>query len=254
VRIGTYNMLCFEGWDLATSKADLGEMNDPRRIAYFAQVIRELQCDILGLQEGTSVEYMKSIAASLNVNLAPFPSSTRFCGGVFTPYEILEARYFSNCGPAGKSEPFSRFGGAALLNSEQGPLWIVNIHTFPHAEEMRQREAAVLSGCLKNLVATGYEIAVMGDFNSPVTGCVHDAVRQFGLINAKEQCGGLEATFTDKQGVDKYAIDHIYLSAGLAQRLRSAEVIKAPKFRLQGPMQPGMWLNSDHLPVIIELE
>lgn len=254
MRIGTYNMLCFEGWELEASKADLGEKNDPRRIAYFAQVIKDLQCDIFCLQEGTSVEYMKSIASALNVNLAPFPSPTRFCGGVFTPYNILEARYFSNCGPTGKNEPFSRFGGAALLYCETGPLWIVNIHTNPHSEEMRQREADVLARHLQNLVATGYEIAVMGDFNSQVTGCVHNAVRQFGLINAKEHCGGLEATFTDKQGVDKYAIDHIYLSAGLAKRLRSAEVIKGPKFKLQGPMQPGMWLNSDHLPVIIDLE
>lgn len=254
MRIGSYNMLCFEGWPLEASKRDLGEMNDPRRVEYFAGVIRALQCDIFSLQEGTSVEYMKQIAKLLNVNLAAFPSATRFCGGVFTSYGILESRVFSQCGPEGRNAPFSRFGGAALVQHDQELIWIVDIHTNPHTEEMRQLEAGVLARQLEQLVATGHEIAVMGDFNSPVTGCVHDAVRSFGLINAKERCGGLEPTATDKQGVGKSTIDHIYLSAGLASRLRSAKVVSDPGYRLQGPMEEGVWVNSDHLPVIIDLD
>jgi endonuclease/exonuclease/phosphatase family metal-dependent hydrolase len=254
MRIGTYNMLCFEGWEFEASRAALGSMDDPRRVEYFANVIKSLECDIFSLQEGTSVEYLKQIAKVLDLNLAAFPSATRFCGGVFTHYDILESRIFSQCGPKGKGAPLSRFGGATLIEHEEQRLWVVDLHTNPHTEEMRQREAAVLAHHLASLSATGYEIALMGDFNSPVTGCIHDAVRRFGLVNAKEQCGGLEATATDKQGVDMQTIDHIYLSPGLASRLRAARVVTDPGFRLQGPMKPGEWVNSDHLPVLIEVD
>jgi endonuclease/exonuclease/phosphatase family metal-dependent hydrolase len=55
-------------------------------------------------------------------------------------------------------------------------------------------------------------------------------------------------------GSEARTIDHIYLSHGLAGRLRAAEVIRGPGFHSDTPLSEGRWVHSDHLPVAAEIE
>ncbi|MDK1081936.1 MAG: hypothetical protein QGD88_10730, partial [Anaerolineae bacterium] len=52
----------------------------------------------------------------------------------------------------------------------------------------------------------------------------------------------------------RWAIDHIYISGHLADYLTDAEVIRSEGFRHDGPQKPGLWVHSDHLPVVATLD
>lgn len=90
----------------------------------------------------------------------------------------------------------------------------MNIHAHPRSETLRAAEAAIVGKKLDALLADGYELVILGDYNSQV-GSIH--------------------------------------TPGLAAGLRSAQVISDPGFRLQGPIGPGIWVNSDQLPVVAEV-
>ena len=64
--------------------------------------------------------------------------------------------------------------------------------------------------------------------------------------------GGVQPTH-DSTGACAFAVDHIYFSRSLAPALVRAEVIRRPGFRHDGPLPPGAWLHSDHLPVVAEV-
>ena len=74
------------------------------------------------------------------------------------------------------------------------------------------------------------------------------------FANAMETAGGGIQLTMDTVGINGHAIDHIYLSPSIAGRLRSAEVVRQPGFRHDGPKAAGVWVHSDHLPVVAELD
>ena len=47
---------------------------------------------------------------------------------------------------------------------------------------------------------------------------------------------------------------HLYFSSDMAERLITAEVVRLPGFRLEGPQLEDVWVHSDHLPVVAELD
>ena len=69
----------------------------------------------------------------------------------------------------------------------------------------------------------------------------------------QEVGGGLQWTM-DSVGIKKHKIDHIYVSQALISRLIKAQVVRDEGFRHNGPQVEGLWVYSDHLPVIVELE
>ena len=243
VRVCTYNMLNFEGWPQEEARKDLGGPADPRRIDYFTQVIRGLDCDIIGIQEGYSVDVMRTVGHRLGLNVAPFASSTRFPGGTLTRFAILESRMFNHAGVANQNMPFSRFGGASLLEIEGELVWLVNFHAWPHDEEMRAREAQVLGRQLDQLAAVTPHLIVLGDFNSGPGAAIDRALRERGLVNAM---------YLDWITGGKPAIDHIYVSRDLAGRVVAGWVESGPGFVNDGSSGRS-WANSDHRPTIVEL-
>ena len=66
-----------------------------------------------------------------------------------------------------------------------------------------------------------------------------------------ERVGGGAAPTMDTVGVRPLAIDHIYVSPSLAERLGAARVVRDAGFRSDAPGQG--WVHSDHLPVVAEL-
>lgn len=244
LRIGTYNVYLFQGWPEDQAAKVLGSADDPRRLSHFTSVLSSLGCDILAIQEGASVDKMRQLAQRLNVNLAAFPSATVYTGGVFTGYSIVESRTFNQAGPRGVNEPFSRFGGAALLDIEGRLLWVVNIHAHAHSEEMRAQEAVVLGRQLDGLLQVTPHVVVLGDFNSRVGAPIHRSLLDRGLRNALEI----------RSSTGLAPIDHIYVSETLVPYVRLGWVVSDPGFRLPGAAGPGVWVNSDHLPVIVEIE
>ncbi|MCX7706752.1 MAG: hypothetical protein N2204_01920 [Anaerolineae bacterium] len=94
---------------------------------------------------------------------------------------------------------------------------------------------------------------VLGDFNCAPHEQIHTDLLARGFVNALAAANdGIQATY-DATGVKTFPVDHIYLGPSLAKSLIRAWVVRDPGFWHQGPLPPGAWVHSDHLPVIAEL-
>jgi|GEM_PF-1194145 len=253
VRICTYNVLGFQGWPEAAAAGELGARGTARHLDYFAGVLGELGCDVLGVQEGWSFAFLDRLAAAMGAHVAKFATPTSFPGAIFTRFPILEQRDFTVRLPSG-DVPFSRSAGAALLDVRGTPVWVVTIHAHPTREELRRMEANVLAQRVDELLAVSENVIVLGDFNSQPGGVIHQVLVERGFLNAMDLAGGgVEPTMTTLQGAGTITIDHIYVSPALAGSVRSSRVVSDPGFRM-GAGASRTWVNSDHLPVTADLE
>ncbi|MGI6165355.1 MAG: endonuclease/exonuclease/phosphatase family protein, partial [Limnochordia bacterium] len=132
LRFCTYNIMGFQGYPESEAAVALGAPNDQRRIDHFKEVFNQLDCDVVGIQEGGSAEMLERLAAALNMHVAIYPSSTIYLGGLLSRFPILESRQINNAYVTGG--PFSRFAGASLLDLDGQPTWVVNLHAYPHSE------------------------------------------------------------------------------------------------------------------------
>jgi hypothetical protein len=78
-------------------------------------------------------------------------------------------------------------------------------------------------------------------------------LRDLGFVSAMVAAGGGVQPTCDTTGVKVLAQDHIYLSRSPTPTLAGAEMIREPGFWHDGPLPPGAWLHSDHLPVVAAL-
>ena len=220
---------------------DLGTATDPRRLDHFTEVIRSLSCDILGIQEGYSVEYMRTIGHRLGLNVVHFASSTRYPGGILTRFPILESRMFNHAGVVNQNMPFSRFGGASLLPLGDTLVWVVNFHAWPHDEEMRKREAEIPARQLDQLIP------------SPL----HHRTRRLQLRHRRGIRRHPHGTGTRQRHVPRLDRGHQtvhrpYLRQPGNGRLgcrRMGGGVPASSATSEG----RGWANSDHQPTIVEL-
>jgi endonuclease/exonuclease/phosphatase family metal-dependent hydrolase len=239
IRIGTYNILGFQGYPEDEAKKELGNLYELKRIEHFVEVISSLQTDILCLQEGANTFLLVEYARRLGVNVATFPTTTYFPGGIFSRFPILEVRPF-NIPKTSGVPPFSRHGGAALLDVAGVPLWVVSIHAYPHEETVRVQEAAILADMIDELAQVSPYVIVGGDFNERIDGSLHRVLKERGFVNALEITGPMQP------------IDHLYVSPNLAGHIRAGWIVTENGFRLGAP-GTGTWANSDHIPVLMEL-
>ncbi|MGQ9490045.1 MAG: endonuclease/exonuclease/phosphatase family protein, partial [Anaerolineae bacterium] len=149
--------------------------------------------------------------------------------------------------------PFSRMAGMALLQlPDQSRLLVIALHLHPRHERIRQEEAALVREQLEAWLPAADHAVVLGDFNCVPQEQIHADVLARGFVNALAAAGNSQPTY-DTTGAKTFSIDHIYLSRSLAPRLTRAYTLRAPGFWHDGPLPPGAWLHSDHLPVIAEL-
>jgi endonuclease/exonuclease/phosphatase family metal-dependent hydrolase len=174
---------------------------------------------------------------------------------VLSRYPILESRVFSHTDPRQQTPPFSRTSGAALLAiNDTAKLWYVNLHLHPSDVDLRVQEADIIKDRLQALQAITESIIVVGDFNSEVDEPVHQHIKALKFANAMETVGGGIQVTMDTTGKRTHSIDHIYVSASLIPHLKSATVVRNPGFRHDGPQEKGVWVHSDHLPVVAQLD
>jgi endonuclease/exonuclease/phosphatase (EEP) superfamily protein YafD len=95
-------------------------------------------------------------------------------------------------------------------------------------------------------------VVVLGDFNCPPGTPLHEALLRLGFANAMEAAGGGVEPTHDTTGRLNYPVDHIYVSPALIPALVSAQAIRYPGFYHHGPLAPGRWLHSDHVPLVAE--
>ncbi|NLN27829.1 MAG: hypothetical protein GX161_06385 [Firmicutes bacterium] len=253
MRIGTYNILAFTGYPADQASATLGDAASPERIQHYVNVFGQLRCDILALQEGAAPPAMlHAIARELGMYLATIPSPKAWPGHVLSRYPILESRTFGHFDPHRDTPLLSRAAGAVCVEIQPSrTAWIVALHLHPSDVDLRAREASILADRIDELSRSSTDMVVLGDLNCQIGEAMHNALRDRGFVHAMEAAGGIRATF-DSTGRRKIAIDHIYLSPSLATLLRRAEVVDWPGFFVDG-LEPGMWVHSDHMPVIAEL-
>ena len=251
-RVCTYNMLGFQGWPQDRAAKDLGDLETQRRFEHFAGVINELNCDILGIQEGRSLDWLGRLARAAGRNAARFPSPTAFPGAVFSRYPILDQRDFAG-GLHAAGVPFSRTAGSALLDVNGRLLWVVNIHAHPNQPDLREVEAEILGRHVDDLMHVSPHVIVLGDFNSESGGAIHQALRRRGFASTMELAGaGPPHTVTNLRGVGTLAIDFIYVSPSLLGAVEFSRVVSDPGFRMSSFAGEDAWVHSDHLPVVAE--
>ena len=257
MQICTYNVFGLKGFPLQEAAEEIGDPGDGENSAHFIRVFNELACDVLALQEGVAVETMQQIAREMGLYLATFPSPLNWPGHVLARYPIVESRIFSHAIPGEEMPVFCRTAGAALLEVDGSRmLWVVDVHLSPGEMglALRPREADLLQNRLEGLLAVTDHLVVLGDFNSQVDEKVHQLLKGMGFANAMEAVGGgLQAT-VDTSGKKGNPIDHIYFSPALKPHLKTATVVRRPGFRHDGPQEAGVWVHSDHLPVVAQLD
>ena len=255
MRIGTYNVLGLRGFPPEEAAKGIGEPGGEKGIEHFAGVFASLKCDVLALEEGVSVRQMQAVARRMGCYLATIPSPIAWPGHLLSRYPILESRVFSHAVPGDDTPLLSRTGGGALLQVEDDMrLWVVVVHLHPASEEMRNREADIVRKRLGELLGVCDNAVVVGDFNCAVEERLHVHLRSMEFVNAMEEAGGGIEWTMDTVGVGQHAIDHIYLSPSLKRALKGARVVRDPGFRHDGPQAAGVWVHSDHLPVVADLE
>ena len=252
MRIVTYNVYGLQGYPAQEASRDMGELGSEDRIDHFVKVFAELDADIIGIEEGVTAPMMKKIAQRLDCHLATFASPTAFPGHVLSRYPILQSRTFSHFDPTVELVPFSRTAGAALLDVDGEQVWVVVIHLHPGDVAMREREADLLKEHVEELMPVAEQVVVMGDFNCDVEERVHEHLKGLDFVNAMAEVGGGVQLTMDTVGINEWRIDHIYASAALAARLQHAMVVRGAGFRDDGPQVEGLWVHSDHLPVVAE--
>ena len=255
MEIGTYNVLGLTGYPREEAVNAIGKPGEDSNSAHFARVFTQLNCDILALQEGVTVRTMQPIARQMERYLATFPSPLSYPGHILSRYPILESRTFSHADPREKTQPFSRTSGAALLAIDADTtLWVVDVHLYPSDIDLRVREADMLKERIETLQSVTSNIIVLGDFNSKIDERVHQNLKAMNFVNAMETVGGgLQVTTDTFEGKGKSSVDHIYASPSLAPNLQSATVIRDSGFRHDGPQETGIYVHSDHLPVVAQL-
>src|SRR5690625_8036308 len=99
-------------------------------------------------------------------------------------------------------------------------------------------------------------MVVLGDFNCDVNETLHESLRKSGFVNTVEHMGdGLQPTMDTAGKRGRRAIDHIYVSPSLQDRVQKAWLVKEPGFRQAAdPRKPDAWDHSDHLPVLMEMK
>lgn len=255
MKIGTYNVLGLTGYPKEEAAAEIGLPGEETNGDHFVRVFSELDCDILGLQEGVTVRAIQYIAKKMNRYVATCPSPINWPGHVLSRYPILESRVFSHTDPHQQTPPFSRTSGAALLAiNDTTKLWYVNLHLHPSDVDLRIQEANIIKDRLQALQPITDNIVVVGDFNSEVDELVHQHIKSLGFANAMETVGGGIQLTMDTVGIRTHSIDHIYVSPLLIPSLKSATVIRNTGFRHDGPQEKGIWVHSDHLPVVAHLD
>lgn len=254
MRIGTYNVLGLQGYPPEESAKEIGRAGSEDNATHFTRVFSQLSCDILGLEEGISAGHMQKIAQPLKRYLATFPSPSAYPGHVLSRYPILESRVFSHIDPTEDVPPFSRTAGAAMLSVESEKLWYVVLHLHPGIVEMRDREADIIRIRLDELLQVTDSAIVVGDLNCEVHERIHLHLKEMDFTNAMESVGGGLAVTLDTTGINQQCIDHIYTSPSLSPFLRDAQVMRDAGFRHDGPQTEGLWVHSDHLPVVADLD
>lgn len=253
MRLGTYNVQGLRGFPPETAAAVLGDPEGPAAASHFSRVFASLGCDLLAVQEGPSAVQMGRIASALRYQMARFPSPLYWPGYLLTRYRILTTRSFTRWRPLADRWPFSRMGGMAVVElPDQNRLLVVALHLHPRYERIRQEEAALVRAQLDTWLSSADHAVVLGDFNCAPHEQVHVDLLARGFVNALAAAGGgIQPTY-DATGTKTFPVDHIYLSPSLAARLTRAWVVREPGFWHQGPLPPGEWLHSDHMPVIAE--
>ncbi len=170
-------------------------------------------------------------------------------------YPVIESRVFSHTVPGEEVPPLSRTAGAALLQIDaRTRLWFAVLHLHPGAVELRKVEADIIRDRLEELMKITENAIVVGDLNCEIEERVHHNLKGLQFANAMESVGGGIQLTMDTVGIRPHSIDHIYVSASIAGRLGSEEVVRRSGFRHDGPQAEGAFVHSDHLPVIPDLD
>ena len=132
MRIGTYNVQSFRGYPAEAAARVLGHPEDEAAGAYFARVFEALRCDVLAVQEGPSARQMHRVAGLLGYRMAGFSSPLHRPGYLLSRCPIQDSHTFSRWRPLADRWPFSRMGGEAYLELDDGSrLLVITLHLHP---------------------------------------------------------------------------------------------------------------------------
>lgn len=217
------------------------------RFAAILATLRELNADVLVLQElpsGRGVEF--TLARELRFAAAASVPFLRPDDGWAETIAILSRH------PIVESEPLELRPGVpnalrARVGALEGPLDVFNVHFHPRDQELRVREAAVVSASRSGRF--GVPAIIAGDFNArpgtPLFGELAGFVSAYHVVHGTDP----ELTFATPLRTDLEPRPHAVLDHVLVEPAQ-ATVLAAHRF---GDHHDGVW-SSDHWGIAARLE
>jgi len=217
-----------------------------------ADALGALDCDVIALQEGPSVDSMRRIAEAVGLHVGRLPSPVRWPGYVLSRFPLEATESFCPDAADPDHDPFSRSAGSLRIRlSHAFALRLVAVHLHPRRADLRAIESARIGAEIDRLERAGEPIVVAGDFNAEPDGGLHVELARRGFRRCDETGGGRTPTrLADGPRPDR--VDHVYVDPGLFDAVRACGV--ATPFPVRQDLPDGRALYaSDHLPVVVEL-
>jgi endonuclease/exonuclease/phosphatase family metal-dependent hydrolase len=213
IKIITHNVLAFSGHPKKIHQTD--SMVFAKAVDFY----KNLQLDIIILQECPPEQYIKKLAKKLNSNYvffeAKYPGNTTFPYGfpgcIITKYPIVHSFDVNVVQPNIADSIFQRHAGQVIIKTEDGPIQITGIHLCANwgnvnRESTRMSELDILfsklpscDSCIANIIA--------GDFNSLPESAPYNKMLEAGYIDT--HAGLSEATVPVPNSTAR--IDYIFI-------------------------------------------
>lgn len=242
MRIITHNAYWFQGAPPRWGRERIADV--PEVFAALVELYRGLQPDVLCLQEVHRAELVEKASRDLGM-----PRWLHSPGGVRRDYggailSRLPAK-FHNCTSL-DGRPHDRYHLRASVErgGETTELAVVHLPSDRFATSSSGAEAARLAELEQVLAWPPPPDAILGDMN-----CVRDS----DTYQRAMQAGYRDAADAGVEPPDPRRVDHVWLGARLAGRLRSFACVDEGRFVRAGP-DGQTWRLSDHPVLVVELE
>jgi endonuclease/exonuclease/phosphatase family metal-dependent hydrolase len=194
LRVIAYNILKCTGWpaDRELAKRAVARGQIARRIALELSLYDP---HIVNFSESPNEKLTREIAEQLGMQHVRFPSGEDWPGTLLSKFEVLESRNAPVTSGTRPADLFTRHWGRAVLKLPTGqPLVVHSAHLYPGQDPaIRLREIDAMLEAMRDDLAAGKPLLLMGDLNHTPEGPEYSKWRAAGLVDSFAAVGAQAA-------------------------------------------------------------
>ena len=239
-------------WDRCNDAVRRGQM-----IERMALELELYDPDVICLEEVPSEATAARLAKRLGMHYAHFKGGWKskgwpegISGAVLSRYPILDAKAHPSLNWTERPEKlFTRFWGRVVLDTPVGKLAVHGMHGSIYGSDSRLAEIAEVLPVIKNDVAAGMSVILLGDLNYTPDSPEYAKTAAAGLRDSFGGPSNEPALWTIPSTKREERIDYIWSAGPISKRLVSAKVLFEGAFRTN-PDDANSFALSDHVPVL----